>query len=75
MARWRQGRAARAARIAERASMFRRTRFRLPTRGGNEHGDVRYWPHAGFLQRPHLCPLLGLMPTRIAQPELFRVWT
>jgi hypothetical protein len=31
------------------------------------------WPDADFLQRLHLCPLLGAMRTRFARPELFRV--
>jgi hypothetical protein len=31
-------------------------------------------PDADFLQNLHLCPLLGGVRTRFAQPELFRVW-
>jgi hypothetical protein len=32
--------------------------------------DFRFWPDADF---PQSLPLLGVMPTRFAQPELFRV--
>jgi hypothetical protein len=31
-------------------------------------------PDADFLQNLHLYPLLGVMRTRFAQPELFRVY-
>ena len=33
----------------------------------------RCWPDADFLQSLPLCPLLGVLLTRFAQPEPFRV--
>jgi len=35
--------------------------------------DVTSWLDADFLQRLHLCPLLGAIRTRFARPGLFRV--
>ena len=41
---------------------------------GSNAGALRSaMPDADFLQNLHLCPLLGVVRTRFAQPELFRV--
>jgi hypothetical protein len=42
---------------------------------GSNAGALRSaMPDADFLQNLHLYPLLGVMRTRFAQPELFRVY-
>ena len=56
-------------------SVFARCRERAPVRLRQlpllPQGQV--WPDADFPQSLHLCPLLGVIPTRFAWPELFRV--
>jgi hypothetical protein len=41
--------------------------------GSNAGALTSAMPDADFLQNLHLCPLFGVMRTRFAQPELFRV--
>ena len=38
-----------------------------------DRSDFVRWPDADFLQSLPLCPLLGVLLTRFAQPEPFRV--
>jgi succinate dehydrogenase/fumarate reductase flavoprotein subunit len=58
---------------AEQNNAIAAYNFREQTGLAHDRPDFPAGPDVDFLQRLHLCPLLGAMRTRFARPELFRV--